>query len=269
MRNASSTFPVGGDKEPNPGKAIALGNVALDTSLANRTRFNACDTSLGSGTKARETSHAESRTELWPVVLVFETQSLASVVIAPRGPPFGDTFEMPLLEDVAFKPTGPRDEDLGVSLLGDTPSEAETIPNIDGDFVLPNILLLGGGWVDALLKSAEIEANIPSLKDPELFQASSGGDPKAQSLLPGTLLAVEDPKSAKPGTPDSFSAPLVPFSPLFLAVVPVIPVVRAAALLAMPFSLYVYRCLRGFTAHVCVLNSSSWFLLLVSGSRYT
>ena len=78
---------------------------------------------------------------------------------------------------------------------------------------------------------------------------------------------AEKPKGGKLGTPDSFLASLVPVSPLFSAVVPTIPVVRAADALAMPSPTCIVECIKGFTAHVCVLNSSSWFLLLVSGSR--
>lgn len=48
-----------------------------------------------------------------------------------------------------------------------------------------------------------------------------------------------------------------PVWPLFSAVVPTIPVVRAADALAMPFSTCIVGCIKGFTAHVCVLNFSS------------
>ena len=192
-----------------------------------------------------------------PVVLVSEAESLPTVALAPNMPPFGVAFEMPLLEAVAFESNRLRDKDPGVSLLGDTASEVGTIPNVDRDCVVPNILLLGGGCVDALLIGAEIEPNTPSLRDSKLLGGSNGGDPMAHLLLLGTLLVEEDPKPAKPGTPDFISAPLVPVSPLFSAVVPAIPVVRAAEALAMPFSLYILGCIKGFTAHVCVLNSSS------------
>ena len=68
---------------------------------------------------------------------------------------------------------------------------------------------------------------------------------------------AEEPKAAKLGTSDSFLASLVPVSPLFSAVVPTIPVVRAADALAIPFSTCIVGCIKGFTAHVCGLNSSS------------
>lgn len=73
--------------------------------------------------------------------------------------------------------------------------------------------------------------------------------------------------SAKLGTPDSFVASLVPVSLLFSASVATIPVVRAPDALAMLFSSCIVGCIKGFTAQVWVLNSSSPFLLLVTGSR--
>ena len=71
------------------------------------------------------------------------------------------------------------------------------------------------------------------------------------------------------GTTDSFSASLVTVSPLVPAVVATMLVVRAADALAMPLSTGIVGCIKGFTAQVCVLNSSSRFLLFVSGSTYT
>ena len=69
---------------------------------------------------------------------------------------------------------------------------------------------------------------------------------------------AEEPKVAKLETPDSFLASLVLVSPpLFSAVASAIPVVRAADALTMPFSTRIVGCFKGFTAHVCVLNSSS------------
>ena len=78
---------------------------------------------------------------------------------------------------------------------------------------------------------------------------------------------AEEPKLAKLGTTDSFLASLVPVSPLVPAVVATILVVRFADALAMPFPIGIVGCVKGFTAQVCVLNSSSRFLLFVSGSR--
>ena len=191
-----------------------LGNVTLYTSLSTVPKSTSVETAFGGERKPEERVILGAVLKSRPVVLVFKTESLATVALAPREPSFGDTFEMPLLEDVAFKPTGLRDEDLVVSLLGDAPSEAVNIPNVDGDFFVPNVLILGEGWVDALLIGAEIEPNTPSPRDSELLGGSRGGDPKAQLQLLGTLLVVEDPKSAKPGTPESFSAPLVSVTPL-------------------------------------------------------
>lgn len=78
---------------------------------------------------------------------------------------------------------------------------------------------------------------------------------------------AEEPRLAKLGTPSCFLAPSVPVSSLFLAVVAVVSVVRAAEALFIPSSTCIDGCVKGFTAQVCVLNSSSPFLLLVSGSR--
>lgn len=78
---------------------------------------------------------------------------------------------------------------------------------------------------------------------------------------------AEEPKAAKLGTPDSFVASSVPVSPLSSAVVPPILVIRVADASVMSFLTCIIGCDKGFTAHVCVLNSSSRFLLLVSGSR--
>lgn len=77
----------------------------------------------------------------------------------------------------------------------------------------------------------------------------------------------EDPKLAKFGTPASCLASLVSVSPLCSAGVATIPVVGAADALATLFSTCIVGCIKGLTAQVCVLNSSSRFLLLVSGSR--
>ena len=68
---------------------------------------------------------------------------------------------------------------------------------------------------------------------------------------------AEEPKLAKLGTTDSFFASSVPVSPLVPAVVATILVVRAADAVAMPFSTGIVGCIKGFTAQVCVLNSSS------------
>lgn len=78
---------------------------------------------------------------------------------------------------------------------------------------------------------------------------------------------AEELKLAKLRATDSFLALLVPVSLLASAVVATILVVRAAAVLAMPFPTGIVGCVKGFTAQVCVLNSSSRFLLFVSGSR--
>ena len=78
---------------------------------------------------------------------------------------------------------------------------------------------------------------------------------------------AEEPKLAKLGTTDSFSLSLVPVSLLVPAVVATILVVRAAEALAMLTPTGIVGCVKGFTAQVCVLNSSSRFLLFVSGSR--
>ena len=78
---------------------------------------------------------------------------------------------------------------------------------------------------------------------------------------------AEEPKLVKLGITDSFSASLVPVLPLVPAVLATIIVVRAADALAMPFPTGIVGCVKGFTAQVCALNSSSRFLLFVSGSR--
>ena len=88
--------------------------------------------------------------------------------------------------------------------------------------------------------------------------------PKSQPRL------AEEPKTSRPvklGAVDSFWALLVPVSPLATAIVAVVPVVRAADALVELFHANIYGRDKGFTAHVCVLNSSSPFLLFVSGSR--
>ena len=183
-------------------------------------------------------------------------------------PAFGVAFETSLLEDVALEPNTPRDGVLDVSLLGDTPLEPEKTATVDENLVVPNKLLLEGGWVDALLpEGAEFEPNRLPPGDSVFFCDSSIDDPNVQLLLPGTLLVAEEPKLANLGTTDSFLASLVPVSPLVPAVVATIPVVRAVYALAMPFPTSILGCVKGFTAQVCVLNSSFRFLLFVSGSR--
>ena len=98
--------------------------------------------------------------KIGPVELAFGVGSLADMALEPNRPPFGVAFETPLLEDVALEPNRFRDGALDVSLLGDRRSEAENIPSDDEDLVVPNKLLLGGVWVDALLLSP---------RDPVLF----------------------------------------------------------------------------------------------------
>ena len=78
---------------------------------------------------------------------------------------------------------------------------------------------------------------------------------------------AEEPKLVKLGTADSFLASLVPVSLLVPTVVASIAVVRAADALAIPIPTGIVGCVKGFTAQVCVLKSSSRFLLFVSGSR--
>ncbi len=78
---------------------------------------------------------------------------------------------------------------------------------------------------------------------------------------------AEEPKLAKLGITYSLLESLVPVSPLVPAVVATIVVVGAADALAMPFPTGMVGCVKGFTAQVCVLNSSSRFFLFVSGSR--
>lgn len=78
---------------------------------------------------------------------------------------------------------------------------------------------------------------------------------------------AEEPKLKKLGTTDSSLALLVPVSLLVPVVVASILDVRVADALAMPFHTGIVGCVKGFTAQVCVLNSSSPFLLFVSGSR--
>ena len=77
---------------------------------------------------------------------------------------------------------------------------------------------------------------------------------------------AEEPKLANLGTTDSFLASSVPVS-LLVPTVVAISLFRAADALAMPFPTGIVGCVSGFTVQVCVLNSSSRFLLFVSGSR--
>ena len=156
--------------EPNPENAATLGNVTLDTSLSTVPKLRPVEVVFEGEPKPEKPVMLGAVPKFRPVVLVFETESLATVVLAPNRPPFGDAFEMPLLEDVAFEPTGLRDEDLGVSLLGDKPSEARNIPNVDGDFVVPKRLLLRGDGVDGLLMEvADFELGRLPPKDSVLF----------------------------------------------------------------------------------------------------
>ena len=160
---------------PNPEKAATLGNVTLDTALSTVPNlrpvelafegepnneavvtlgvpeFTPVETAFGGLPKPEKSVMLGAVPKSRPVVIVFETDSGATVVLAPNKPPFDVTFEISLLDAEAFEPNRLRDEDLGASLLGDTPSEAGNIPNFDEDSVVPDILLLGGGWVDALL----------------------------------------------------------------------------------------------------------------------
>jgi len=164
------------------------------------------------------------------------------MAIEPNRPPFGAAFETSLLKDVVFEPNRPRGGVLDVSLLGHTPLEPEKLPTVDEGLVDPNKLLLEGGWVDALLpEGAEFEPNGLPPGDSVFFWDQSVDDPNVQLLLLGTLLVAEEPELAKLGTTDSFLASLVPAG--------------------------IVGCVKGFTAQVCVLNSSSRFLLFVSGSR--
>ena len=173
------------------------------------------------------------------------------MALEPNSPPFGVAFE--------------------TSLFGDTLLEPAKIPLLDEDLVDPvdpNKLLLEGDRVDAVLpEGAELKINGTPPGDSVVFADPSVDDPNVQLLLLGTLLVAEEPNLAKLGTTDCFSPSLVPVSLLVSAVVATIPVVRAAAALAMPFPTVIVGCIKGFTAHVCVLNSSSRFLLFVSGSR--
>ena len=86
-----------------------------------------------------------------PVELAFEVLSLADMTLEPNRPPFGVAFETSLLEDVAFELKRPGDGGLDVSLLKGMPLKAEKLPAVDEGFVIPNVLLVAGDWVDALL----------------------------------------------------------------------------------------------------------------------
>lgn len=164
------------------------------------------------------------------------------MALEPNRPLFGVAFETSLLEDVAFEPNRRTDDVLDVLLLGFTPLEPEKIPTVDEGLVDPNKLLLEGGWVDALLpEGAEFEPNRLPSGDSVLFSDPSVDDPNVHLLLLGTLLVTEKPELAKIEAIDSFLASLVPAG--------------------------IVGCAKGFTAQVCVVNSSSRFLLFVSGSR--
>lgn len=142
-------------------------------------------------------------------------------------------FEVRSLEDVTFKPNKPGERALNVSLLGDPPLELEKLLTVEDDSLLPNKVLLEGVWVGGSLPQS------------------------AESKL----------KSPSPGDTESCSASLAPVSPLSTGTVASIPVVRDAAVLAMLFPTSIVGWAKGFTAQVCGLNSSSRFLLFVSGSR--
>lgn len=219
---------------PNPGIPVALGDVSLDASLFV----------------------VLVAPKISPVEPAFEAGSLASMTLEPDGPPWCVAFETPLLEDVVFEPTRLGDGDLDVLPLGVTPPKLGNMPIADEDLAVPNTLLVEEGWGDAFL-----------IEDAEFESKRRIDDPKLQLMLLGTLLVEEEPKAANSGTPDSFSGSLVPLSPPLSAIVPTIPVIRAADALVMSFVTCIVGCAKGFTDHVCVLNSSSWFLLLVSGSR--
>ena len=95
--------------------------------------------------------------KLMTVELAFEAGSLADMALEPNKPPFGVSFETPLLEGLAFKLNGLRDGNLDISLLRDTLLKAATV---DEGLVCPNELLPKGVWVTALLiAGAEFEPN--------------------------------------------------------------------------------------------------------------
>ena len=256
--------------EPKPEKAVTLGNVTLDTALSTVPKLrpvelafeeepnNETVVTLGAVPQSTPVEIAFG-VEPTPeelvmlgvilksklVVLVFETGSLATAALAPNRPRSGDAVEMRLLEDVAFEPTGLRDEDLGGSFLGDAPSEAGNIPNVDEGSGSPDLLLLRGDWVDAsLTEGVEFDPEGLLHRDAVLFRGSGVDDRKALSLLLGTLFEVETPKPPKFVDPEFFLASFVAVLSLFPVVTPVISAVDQPGLM------------RGFTAHVCALNSS-------------
>ena len=100
---------------------------------------------------------------------------MADIALEPNRPPFGEAFETSLfetslLEYAVFKPNKRGDGVSDVLLLGDTSLEPEKIPTVDDGRVDPNKLLLGGGWVDALLpEGAELKSNTLPPGDFALF----------------------------------------------------------------------------------------------------
>lgn len=142
-----------------------------------------------------------------------------------------------------------------VAFVPNTPMEVqEDVPNAEE----PVALCEGPLSVD--------DAAVPKIELVLVEDEGCTAGPKIEPVVvedEGCTAAVEDPVAVFPGLWVSKGEGFVRNSP---------PVVAegkdsAADALAMAFSTYIAGCIKGFTAQVWVLNSSSRFLLLVSGSR--
>lgn len=177
-------------------------------------------------------------------------------------------FEPLLLDDGALESKRLTGGDLNVCLLGNILVDVEALPGFNSVLGIPDILSFDGGGVDVLsIEGGELKYNEASPRDSVPFRDCKFDDPKVQLLLCGTLFLLEESAGGEVGTPSSFLTSSIPVSRLSFAVVPPVPLVRAADVPAVVFSTRMIGCVKGFTAHVCVLNSRSLFLLLVSGSR--
>lgn len=130
-----------------------------------------------------------------PVELAFEVLSLADMTLEPNRPPFGVGFETSLLKDVALELKRPGDGVLYVSLLEDMPLKPEKLSAVDEGFVMPNMLLVRGDWVDALLpEGAELVPNRPPPGDNGLDVPNRGPllteEPKKLPVLTTRVLVV-------------------------------------------------------------------------------
>ena len=118
-------------EEPNPEAPVILGDKPLDASLF------------------------PMLAKILLLELSREMSSLPDMVLEPNRPFSGVAFRMLLKGDAALEPNGWWRGDADVLLSDDPPKVPEMIPSVDEELVVPNTLVLGGGWADVLLPKEE------------------------------------------------------------------------------------------------------------------